>query len=323
MKSSIVRISEEIMQVKVPLPFPLRWVNSYLLRGTDGWTLLDPGIHTQEAVQFWQSGLKHAGIALSEIRQIVLTHHHPDHYGLSGWFQQQCEVPVLISRSGLEQTELLWGERRTLTDALMDVFIKNGLEAGETGPMREHMEAFIPLVSPPPQLTVVDHGQRVDLGILDCMAIETAGHAKGHLSFWHESGQKLFCGDHLLPQISPNISFLPGIDDNPLASFLDGLQLLAELPSREVYPGHREPFADAAGRARELAAHHEERLDRFLSLMDTPKTAYTLCREMFGSRLSLHQLRFALAETIAHLVYLEQKGSAMQEEIRGTIVYSR
>ncbi|WP_260115377.1 MBL fold metallo-hydrolase [Paenibacillus hexagrammi] len=100
--------SDDILQVKVPLPFPLRWVNSYLVRGSAGWTLIDPGLRTPEAEALWHAVLQERGIAFEHIEQVVLTHHHPDHYGLAGWFQERTGAPVLLSETGWRQVQLMW-----------------------------------------------------------------------------------------------------------------------------------------------------------------------------------------------------------------------
>src|SRR5919109_1266721 len=48
-----------------------------------------------------------------------------------------------------------------------------------------------------------------------------------------------------------------------------------ELAPRVVYPGHGEPIHDAAGRARELIAHHRDRLEvTAAALTREPRTAY-------------------------------------------------
>ncbi|MFH5182184.1 MBL fold metallo-hydrolase [Paenibacillus sp. TAB 01] len=102
---------EHIYQLKVPLPFPLRWVNSYLIRGSGGYTLIDPGLHTETSVQFWEAALHSLHIDYRDIEQIVLTHHHPDHYGLTGWFQERSGAPVAAVGSRRRAGEAALGGR--------------------------------------------------------------------------------------------------------------------------------------------------------------------------------------------------------------------
>ncbi|MDQ1912347.1 MBL fold metallo-hydrolase [Paenibacillus sp. GD4] len=310
---------EDVVQVKVPLPFPLRWVNSYLLEGPEGFTLIDPGLRTAEAEQHWEAALSELGVAFTDIERIVLTHHHPDHYGLAGWFQQRSGgAPVLLSGTGLKQARLLWGDGQPMTEQLLALFQRHGLPAELAPQLREHMDGFVPSVSPQPQVTLVQAGETVRLGGAPYAAIETPGHAAGHLMFYAADSRKLFCGDHVLPQISPNVSYLPGgIDENPLASYMASLEQVSRLDVSLAFPGHREPFSHFAARALELVRHHEERLGLMKAQLAEAKSAYQVCRDTFGDRLSLHQLRFALAETLAHLIWLREAGQVRETEAEG------
>ncbi|MBO9610096.1 MAG: MBL fold metallo-hydrolase [Paenibacillaceae bacterium] len=318
---AVSRVTPDILQVKVPLPFPLRWVNSYLVRGSGGYTLIDPGLHTEEAVRVWEQSLAHANIAYAEIAQIVLTHHHPDHYGLTGLFQQRTGAPVRLSRVGLEQAQRLWGPGQPLTDAIVRLFIRHGIAEEPLRQLKPHLDSFVPLVSPQPEIQPIEAGETLRIGDRSCVAIETAGHAAGHMCLYDEAAQLMFCGDHVLPQISPNVSYIPGVDDNPLASFLSSLADIAAYPVQLALPGHREPFRAFAERARELIRHHDERLERMRVALLTPMTCYELCIAIFSAKLPIHQLRFALSETIAHVLYLLQSGQVTEEECDGKLIY--
>jgi glyoxylase-like metal-dependent hydrolase (beta-lactamase superfamily II) len=313
----------DILQVKVPLPFPLRWVNAYLIKGAEGYTLIDPGLHTEDAEATWNEALRERGIGYGDIAKIVLTHHHPDHYGLAGWMQERTGAPVLMSALAYRQSQLLWGEGTLMTESLVALFRQNGLDGDMCEAMAAHMDGFVPQVSPQPRVTYLEAGDTVQLGDAEYMAIHTPGHASGHLILYREEERRVFCGDHVLPQISPNVSLMPGVEEDPLAAFLASLREMAALAVDRAYPGHREPFARFAERAKELEAHHAERLETMLDrLRAAPQSAYAVCRSVFGDRLTTHQLRFALAETLAHLVYLEGEGRAARIEAPdGTTLY--
>ncbi|GCL72767.1 MBL fold metallo-hydrolase [Paenibacillus sp. JMULE4] len=322
--STTVTEHGDVLQVKVPLPFPLRFVNSYLLPGPGGWTLIDPGLRTEAAELLWESVLAERGIRFDHIERIVLTHHHPDHYGLAGWFQERSGgAPVLMSQTAWEQTRLLWGEDQPMTEKLMALFRTNGLPAELEKAVRENMDSFVQAVLPQPQVTIIDEAQKVRLGKDDYEPIHTPGHASGHLIFYRAETATMFCGDHVLPQISPNVSYLPGIDENPLASYMASLELISRYEVRLAFPGHREPFAHLQQRAKELIAHHRQRLESMRVLLTQPRTAYDVCRAAFGEKLSTHQLRFALSETVAHLIWLREQGAARCTERDGIIRYEQ
>lgn len=323
--SSTVTEYGDVLQIKVPLPFPLRFVNSYLLPGRDGWTLIDPGLRTEAAELLWESVLAERGIRFDHIERIVLTHHHPDHYGLAGWFQERSGgVPVMMSRTAWEQARLLWGEGQPMAEKLMTLFRTNGLPAELEKAMRENMDGFVQAVSPQPQVTLMDESAKVRLGKDDYEPIHTPGHASGHLCFYRAETAAMFCGDHVLPQISPNVSYLPfGIDENPLASYLASLEQISRYEVRLAFPGHREPFTHLQQRAKELIVHHRERLEAMRAFLTEPHTAYEICRAAFGDKLSVHQLRFALSETMAHLIWLREAGTVQSAERDGIISYEQ
>lgn len=302
------RWGEDLYRVNIPLPFPLRNVNSYLLRGEKDFTLIDPGIRTAEAEAAWTEALEQIGIGWRDIGKIVLTHHHPDHLGLAGWWQERAGAPVYLSAEGKRQAEYFWGEAREGTAEHAAMYARHGVDAQTVERLVENMNGFVPLVSPLPDTVPIGDGEAIDLGGRRFVAIHTPGHAFGHRMFFDEGSGDLFCGDHVLPRITPNIGWLPKFDANPLESFLDSLSQAAALPVRRAFPGHRDPFTDFSGRCRELIAHHHRRLDQIRDMLRTPRTAYALCRELFGERLTAHQLRFALGETLAHLVYLRVRG---------------
>lgn len=312
----------DIFQVKVPLPYPLRWVNSYVFRGEDGLTVMDPGLHTEEAEALWRHAANELGFGWRDIRRIVLTHHHPDHYGLAGWLQELSGAEVWLSEAGYRQAEMMWQNGCPFTDELHALFLLHGMDKETAGQLIPHLNGFVRDVSPQPEVRFLPVGEPFFLGDFRYETVLTAGHAAGHVSFYDKLSGRIFCGDHVLPRISPNVSLVPGVDEDPLASYLTGLEELSLYAVTAAYPGHREPFASFSARCRELIAHHEQRIAAMLEhLAGGSLTAWELCRRMFGTRLSIHQLRFAMAETIAHLVYMEKRDMVAANNRDGVLRY--
>jgi glyoxylase-like metal-dependent hydrolase (beta-lactamase superfamily II) len=303
------------LQVKVPLPFSLKWVNSYLLPGRDGYTLIDPGLHTPEAAVGWQTTLPRLGIAMGDIARIVLTHQHPDHYGLAGWFQERTGAPVWMSRVAHDYALRLWGPERSFSAELPSFYAKHGMPQELVQEIGPHLESFVPKVSPQPVVSYLPEAGLIEMGGMEWETIATSGHAEGHLCFYQRDRKFMLCGDQVLPDITPNVSFVPGEDGDPLRSFLDSLDLLAEYDVGLAFPGHRNPFTDFSGRISEIIGHHERRLAQIGGWLGEEKlTAYELCIRLFGNRLggNIHNLRFAMSETLAHLVLLVREGKAVE-----------
>jgi hypothetical protein len=119
----------------------------------------------------------------------------------------------------------------------------------------------------------------------------------------------------VLPRITSNVGVYPGGRPDPLGDFLGALEQMKTLNVKRVLPAHGEPFDDCAGRVDEILAHHVTRLDQTLNgVGGGGRNAYEICRILFPVLRSPHEERFALAETLAHLVYLELRGRLRQVE---------
>ena len=142
-------------------------------------------------------------------------------------------------------------------------------------------------------------------------AVETNGHAEGHLCLWNSNAKVLISGDQVLPTISSNIGFTwRNKDRNPLRSFLDSLQRLSSLPDDSlVLPSHGLPFRGLQQRTEDLIAHHTQQLDVVMRACEQPQPAAQIVPLLFRRRplFGMH-LFLALAEALAHLEFLVQKG---------------
>ncbi|MCG7410143.1 MBL fold metallo-hydrolase [Paenibacillus sp. ACRRX] len=319
-----VNDASAIYQIRIPLPFSLRWVNAYAIYDqAEGWTLVDPGLRTAAAELAWEQIIVQMNLNQGGVACIVLTHYHPDHLGLAGWLQQRFQVPVLMSEIGWKHAQMLWGAGQTMTAEMQRLLQQHGVLQQVSELVGEHMDSFIPLVSPLPQVTLVGDGEIVRFGGREWQVIETHGHAPGHLSFYNEQCRVLLAGDHVLPQISPNVSYMPGSDPEPLHHFLLGLERLAQLDAVLVLPGHRHPFVYFHSRIEDLLGHHEQRLTELRAMLVTEQTAQELCSQLFGSieRLTIHQFRFAMGETLAHLTELQRRKQVTTRQVDKVTVW--
>src|SRR5205814_3942465 len=71
----------------VPVPLPnnsLRYVLVYVFETDRGPYLVDAGWNTDDAYAALDAGLGHIGSSISDVQGVLVTHIHPDHYGLAG-----------------------------------------------------------------------------------------------------------------------------------------------------------------------------------------------------------------------------------------------
>ncbi|BBH21461.1 MBL fold metallo-hydrolase [Paenibacillus baekrokdamisoli] len=314
----------EIMQVKVPLPFSLKWVNSYLVKDEKGYTLIDPGLHTSEALDTWTAVLTNHHIEVDRIHTILLTHQHPDHYGLAGWFQERTGALVLLSRQSYAYAQRLWGENRSFGSDLTSLYAQHDTPKSVLDQIDPHLESFVEKVSPQPTVTFIEAGQTLMIGGYGYQSIAAPGHARGQLCFYSPERRWMFCGDQVLPNITPNISVVPGEEEDPLQQFLDSLRQLRLYNVELAFPGHRDPFSNFETRINEIIEHHDRRLDAMQKLLEEKAyTGFEMCEKLFGARIAgnIHQFRFAMSETLAHLFHLERLDRITAEKQAGIMTY--
>jgi glyoxylase-like metal-dependent hydrolase (beta-lactamase superfamily II) len=303
-------VSPRIWKFVIPIPFPLRTVNMYALVGQEGWALIDAGIGTPEARTALATALQKANLHIEDLRTLVLTHHHPDHVGLSGELQEQSGAKVYMHPLDQETVQIHWSNSMANRFSNVSSFLtRHGLPRTELWYTKADRSFVHSIIQVPPKehITAVEDNQHIDLAGEQYRVIWTPGHADGQICLLCESDGVFIAADHVLPRITPNIGLYSEHErPNPLDDYLNSLAKVANLPVSIVLPGHGEPFQGLAERVTEIIAHHEERLAYILDLLaDRPQHAYSITEQLFGARLKSDEARrMAIAEVVAHLEYL-------------------
>ncbi len=312
-------VADDIYQVRLPLPFALNSVNVYLLRDGDGWTLVDTGLNTREARAAWETVFTELNIKSGDIHRIILTHVHPDHYGMAGWFQSRTDgdLPVYLSRRETELVRLLWEGEGLQAREFSHFLAIYGMPNDMIDIVGDSLTNTIHHTYPhPTNLQPLIPGDTITIGARTFRIIHAPGHSDGHLIFYDVADHLMLPGDHVLMKITPNIGSWPDTDPDPLGRYLDSLKSLSSYDVRLALPGHKSLITDWNGRLTELLHHHDQRLDHTLSAIAGGATVYEASRKVFDSaRFSPHEWRFAVVETLAHLEYLQQRGQVWQDTI--------
>ena len=308
----ISRVSEGMYQLKLPVPFPLKFVASYLVPGRDGWTIIDPGFDYPPAREAWEAGVGAVGLDLDgNVAQIIVTHLHPDHIGLARWLEERSGAPVWMLEGEIENARHVWDTERG-TEGFVRFLIHNGMDLGTAEATAGTTRLGVRL---PEHLIPLSPGDEIELGDGLARVVHTPGHSDFHFVLHDERRRLLFAGDHLLLHITPNIGLWTYTAPRPLERYLESLKGLRGLGVEIIFPGHGPLFHDLDGRIDELLWHHEERLSIMHSVFDGgPATPFEIARRVFPEDLSDHQLRFALAETLAHLEHLVGEGRVRRLE---------
>src|SRR5207253_3631938 len=85
-------------RLELPMPFELRHVNVYLLRDGETFTLIDTGLQTEESRQALNEKLAALKVPVDRIKRILITHIHPDHFGIAGELRERAEAELVIHR---------------------------------------------------------------------------------------------------------------------------------------------------------------------------------------------------------------------------------
>jgi glyoxylase-like metal-dependent hydrolase (beta-lactamase superfamily II) len=319
------QLASDLWRVKVPLPFRLREVNLYLLRGKDDYTLIDAGIDTADARAAFDAALGELGVRETDIGRVYVTHMHPDHVGMSGR-RARAGSRVFLMADEERRARFVWG-----TEPLSD-WIAYTREHGAGGEIAEGIVAAVNTlrraVSLPERFEHVRDGDTVEAGARRLRVVWTPGHSDYHYVLVDDDARVIFCGDQLLPAITPNIGLYPECRPNPLEDFLWSLGRFEREAAYTVLPGHGENYATLPQRIGQFRVHHDERLAGVRSQVASGDgrsgvTAYDIVRHFWGDTLSTHEVRFALVEVVAHLEYLRLRGEIAREDAGGVRRYTR
>jgi glyoxylase-like metal-dependent hydrolase (beta-lactamase superfamily II) len=321
-------VAPNVWKITVPIPFPLRFVNIHALVGKDGWAIVDTGMGNPDARVAFAAGLQRAGLDIHDLRAIVLTHHHPDHVGLSGELFEQSRAPVYMHPIDAEAIQILWNNSLPQRfGRVSQFFLQHGLPPTQL--WYTHVEPqqarTIINVPPPAAVTPVEDGEMLELVGEVYRVIWVPGHSDGQIVLFRERDGLFLAADHVLPRITPNVGLYSEKDrPNPLGDYLESLAKVAALPASLVLPGHGEPFTDLAGRTAEITQHHHEREEQLLAMLrERPQHAYELAVQLFQDRLKSDEARrMGVAEVIAHLEHMRLAGRLTQQRTdEGIILY--
>jgi glyoxylase-like metal-dependent hydrolase (beta-lactamase superfamily II) len=323
-----IEVLSGLYQLKVPIPNnPLGWVLPYLIPGDDGYTLVDSGWNTPEAFDALESQLHELNLTFDNIKRLLVTHVHPDHYGLAGRIKEVCGARVIIHQRERDFIRSRYKQPEQLLERMRSWLAEHGVpkeEIGDLGSAAMPVRGFVVPVEPD---EVLWGGETLDFGFYRLEVVWTPGHSPGHICFYERTQRVILTGDHVLPTITPNVSLHPQQMGNPLGDYLASLERLAPFDVEDVLPAHEHSFQGLGERVHGIIDHHHERLDEMLGVIgDNCVTGWEVADGVVWTIGRLQDFqpwmrRAALGETLAHLEYLVQEGRLRQVREDGVIKY--
>jgi glyoxylase-like metal-dependent hydrolase (beta-lactamase superfamily II) len=305
----LTHVEGTLHALQVPVPYPMGYV-TVLIDTASPITLIDTAINTPEAQQAIEDGLHALGLHWESIERVIITHHHPDHYGLAGLIEERSGATVYMLDVDIARGEMYWHRWEEWLPGHTRHFLDHGIPesgmANNAAESRRTRDRVWPAVRVQP----LHEGEYIGLAGRSWEVLWLPGHADGHLGLWQSELSLLIAADAILPRISPNVGQYAYSRPDPLGDYLDTLRKIAALNPARAVVGHFGPVMEGvAERAHELTAHHHERLQLVReTLAGQPMHAYDLSHVMFRRELSDSSRRFAVAETLAHAEYLRLRG---------------
>ena len=327
-----MEILNGIHQIKIPFPPGIPGdVNVYVIEGSDGSIMIDSGWDSQESLAALGEGLKADRLKLRDIKTIVITHIHPDHYGLAGKIKQLCGAKIAMERSEAQLVNFRYKDFTELLQRVEEEARRNGVPKDELPDFRDASLWMNQFVAPEPPDILLDDGNTISNGSFKIQVIRTPGHSPGHICLYEPRKRLLFSGDHVLFDTTPHVGLNPQSGDNPLGDYISSLQKLRDLKVSFVLPGHGPVFNGLWLRVQAVLHHHEERKRQIMRALDEgSKTAYQIAQDITWipeeggvafKDLEQWDRRLAVMETISHLRLLAAEGKVGSVDMNGVSLY--
>ncbi|KGR74777.1 Zn-dependent hydrolase [Ureibacillus sinduriensis BLB-1 = JCM 15800] len=315
---------QRIERLELTTNFPIGPVYSYIVFG-EKITLVDAGLKNEQGWKDLNKGLHRVGISISDIEQIVLTHHHNDHTGMVDWIlQENPSIPIYAHKD----TETILKDESYL-ERSCEFFEKLFIEFGLTKEMaiewayrKGHRDYF--------EIAHVDgvlkEGDLIP-GLSSFQVIETPGHSQDHISFYNAEEQVFLCGDNIIKGVHGGIFLDAPVIGNerakPLLQYLNNLEKCRELPAKITYSGHG-PVIDNLNEAIDGHIRNiENRAGRVINTLKKANgsaTGFEIIQDMYRGRYERAVITFVF-EIVSVLDLLLERKVVTAEKQNGVNIY--
>lgn len=272
-----------IWRLRLPLPWPgVPHGNAWAVACDGGIVMFDTGMGGKGRLRQLDLALAQAGFGVEEVRLLVCTHSHTDHYGLAAEIIEAagCE---LWMHPRWEHVRLLADDPAAALEARIEVARQSGVPPRALERYRERREeddeTGIEAIKVPDRDLLPGVEVETDLGAWQVH--ETPGHAPSHVVLHQPDRKLLVSGDHLLGRTV--LFFDYGHSDDPVGEFLGGLDEVEPLDVDLVLPGHGRTFRDPEAKIAESRRQVDQLLAKVrAALGDGERTAFEVVAEIVG-----------------------------------------
>ncbi len=315
--------TQTIHRIELPVPFPVRTTNVYLITD-EPITLIDTGVKTDTSLHVLENSLRGLGYHIEDIKRILVTHGHIDHYGQANRISALSGAATYIHAKEYQRIQSI-GQFR---ESLISVLMQNGTPRDSLNEAISYMRSAVQtLADPLEDVQFISDDEEIRFKGIVLRSILCPGHSPGLICFYLKERGILISGDHLLDQISPNPIIdlshkRPGAQSTSLEEYINSIRKIEDLEVSLVLPGHGEPIHDFKDALKRIYVHHEQRLSAVLSVLSLgERTAYEVSEALFPNAKSF-EVFLGVSEVLGHLRILLDEGKIVFRSRRGIDYYS-
>lgn len=308
-------LPKNIIPIPLPTPFIIGPVNVFIIK-RDPITLIDTGVGTEDAYNALVMGLHAHGLAIHDIKVILVTHGHVDHVGQLARLVEVSGAEVFGHASVVPHADPHEAERQS-REFILEVFRNFGVPDDIVAETKKARENFKGMSGPPRIDHVLHEGDRA----FEFDVYHVPGHSSSDTLFVDRARSLAFTGDHVIKGVNPT----PLIRRDPktgarvksLLEFEQSLERTRALDLKTMYPGHGQVITEPEEVIGRVLQRHERRTEKvFAAVREKPSTPYEISRTLFPD-LSSEHIYLALPTAVGHLDILETRGTVTAAEDYG------
>ena len=282
-------------------------INCYLYESKNQLTLIDAGIDSAEYELFFNKKLAEYGFNLTDIDQIILTHHHIDHIGMVNKIIEKKQIPVFAHSTAIERLALTEQYQRTKIEFFEGLYAYYGCE----DLLKTRIEKMYKTLQNDEGLriqTLIQPIQAQD-HIGDLFVLETPGHSLDSISLYDQQTGWLFTGDliiekgttNALVDFDANKSLLPTVWQQR-----QSIEQCLKLHVSTVFAGHEAIFDNFQEVAQANLAKMEYKVQRIVKQVEQGNdTILKIASALYGEL--MYQIpTLIFSEVIGYVTYAEK-----------------
>jgi glyoxylase-like metal-dependent hydrolase (beta-lactamase superfamily II) len=317
-----------IHAITVPTPFNVGAVNAYLIEGSP-LTLVDCGPDVATSLASLERDLAALGHRIEDLDQLIITHQHTDHFGLTALIAERSGAEVVCLDLLVDYVEN-YDEQSVKNDAYTRaLLLRHGIDRQIMDALSSIRSIVRNFAGPVTIGRAPAAGELLRAGDRELRVHHRPGHSPSDTVFHDEAAGILIAGDHLLSKISSNALLTRPLGDppddaprpTPLVQYRRSLEATAAMDLQLVLGGHGHPIVDHRPLIQRRLDRQLRRTDEIHALLkDRPRSAHDLAGEMWGA-IAFTQPHLTISEVLGHIDLAIADGRVVEDDSGDVVVF--